>query len=151
MWPSVVSNTELWLKEWVETDGHVTVTATIERPDGSQQDLWYRVPTDLKPAITRHADPFVAGILFDVMHTGGRLLVHGDVSPSLLRNIEELQGAWGMWRPELYRRVEIVADRVCEATPAETTATVSTFSGGVDSCFTAWRHHAKLAGHCTDD
>jgi hypothetical protein len=143
---SVAPNTELWLKDWVETEGQIMVAATMERPDGSRCDLWYRVPADLKPALTRHADPFVAGILFGVMHTGGRLLVHGDVSPSLLRNMEELQGAWVMWRPELYRKVEIVADRECEAAPAETTAAVSTFSGGVDSCFTAWRHRAKLAG-----
>jgi len=141
-----VPQTELWLKEWVEVDGQITVAAAMERPDGSRCDLWYRVPAEVKPALTRHADPFVAGILFDVMHTGGRLLVHGDVSPSLLRNIEELQGAWAKWRPELYRNVEVVADRECEATPAETTAAVSTFSGGVDSCFTAWRHHAQLAG-----
>ena len=134
------------MKEWVESEGRLTVSAAIERPDGSRRDLWYRVPADLKPAITHRADPFVAGVLFDVMHDGGRLIVHGDVSPSLLRNIEELQSAWNKWRPELYRKVEIVADCACEAPPAETTAAVSTFSCGVDSCFTAWRHHAKLAG-----
>jgi hypothetical protein len=135
------------LKEWVEAEGHITVAATMARPDGSECELWYRVPADLKPALTHHADPFVVGVLFDVMHTGGRLLVHGDVSPSLLCNLEELNGAWNKWRPELYQKVEIVADRECEAAPAETTAAVSTFSGGVDSCFTAWRHHAQLAGH----
>lgn len=134
------------MKEWVESEGRLTVSAAIERPDGSQRDLWYRVPADLKPAITHRADPFVVGVLFDVMHDGGRLIVHGDVSPSLLRNIEEFQSAWNKWRPELYRKVEIVADRACEAPPAETTAAVSTFSCGVDSCFTAWRHHAQLAG-----
>lgn len=140
-------NTELRLKDWVESEEQITVTAEIERPDGSKQDLWYRVPAEVKPALTRHADPFVAGVLFDVMHTGGRLNVHGDVSPSLLRNMDELVGAWNKWRPELYQQVEIVAERECEAEPAETTAAVSTFSGGLDSCFTAWRHHAKLAGH----
>ena len=140
-------NTELWLKDWVETDGQVTVAATIEQADGVRRDLWYRVSADLKPALTRHADPFVAGVLFDVMHTDGRLTVHGDVSPSLLRNLEEFQGAWNKWRPEVYHKVEIVADREREAVPADTTAAISTFSGGVDSCFTAWRHHAKLAGH----
>ena len=142
-----MSNTVLWLKDWLETDGQITVAAAIEQADGARRDVWYRVPAKLKPALTRHADPFVAGVLFDVMHIGGRLTVHGDVSPSLLRNIEEFQGAWNKWRPELYHKVEIVADHEREAMPAQTTAAVSTFSGGVDSCFTAWRHHAKLAGH----
>ncbi len=141
-----LATTELWLKDWTESDGLIEVAATIERPDGSRYDLWYRVPTEFKPALTRHADPFVVGALFDTMHTGGRLLVHGDVSPSLLRNLEEFQGAWTKWRPELYHRIDIAADRECEATPAEADTAICSFSCGVDSCFTAWRHHSKQAG-----
>ncbi len=140
------AKTEIWLQDWVERDDQVTIGAAIERSGLPQRHLWYRVPTALRSSVTHSADPFVAGVLFDTMLVGGRLVVHGDVSPSLLRNLEELQLAWEKWRPETYRRVEIVADKQVEAQAADTTAAVMPFSGGVDSCFTAWRHSANIAG-----
>ncbi len=142
-----MSNIEVWPQEWTESEGQITVSAAIERSGEPRRSLWYRVPADQRSALTRSAAPFLAGVLFEAMHAGGRLTIHGDVSPSLLRNIEEFQSAWVMWRPELYRRVEIAADRVCETAPAESPGAVMTFSGGVDSCFTAWRHRMGRAGH----
>jgi hypothetical protein len=140
-----MSNTDLWPQEWVESDGRITVGAVIEQPEG-RQSLWYRVPADLRPAITRSADPFMAAAVFVAMHNGGRLTVHGDLSPSLLRNLEEFQSAWVAWRPEVYHRFEVVAERECEAAPAQTAAAVMPFSSGVDSCFTAWRHRTGRVG-----
>jgi hypothetical protein len=134
---------DLWLQEWVEKDGQITVGAVIEQPEG-RLSLWYRVPAELRPAITRSADPFLAATIFIAMHHGGRLTVHGDLSPSLMRNLEEFQGAWTAWRPKEYHPFEIVGERECEPGPAQTTAAVMPFSGGVDSCFTAWRHRAGL-------
>ncbi|MHC4518152.1 MAG: hypothetical protein ACYTAS_06160 [Planctomycetota bacterium] len=141
-----MADTELWLEEWLEGNGQITVAAAIEQPGEPRRRLWYRVPTQWRDALTHSADPFVAGVLFDAMHVKGKLIIHGDVSPSLLHNIDEFQRAWNKWRPELYKPAEIVPDRLCEASPPETSAAVMTFSGGVDSCFTAWRHHARLAG-----
>ncbi len=108
-----MSNMDLWLQEWVENDGRITVGAVIEQPQG-RQSLWYRVPAELRPAITRSADPFFAAVIFLAMHNGGRLTVHGDLSPSLLRNLEEFQSAWAAWRPKEYHRFEVVAERECE-------------------------------------
>lgn len=36
------------------------------------------------------------------MQVGGKLAVHGEVSPSLLGNIEEAEAAWLLWRPGSY-------------------------------------------------
>ena len=141
-----MTSTEIWLQEWHESDEQVTVSAAIEQTGEPRRQLWYRVPIKWKSALTGRADPFIAGVLFDAMHVGGKLIVHGDVSPSLLHNIDEFQRAWNKWRPELYQLTEIVPDQISEAPEPETSAAVMTFSGGVDSCFTAWRHHAKLAG-----
>ena len=67
--------------------------------------------------------------------------VHGQVSPSLLRNLEQYLSAWSAWKPERYGVVEIVAEteREREAPPAPAQA-ICGFSGGVDSSFTAFRH-----------
>jgi hypothetical protein len=59
-----------------------------------------------------------------------------------------VQSFWNLWRPGLYKRVEIVPERVVdlERTKPKRRA-VAAFSGGVDSTFTALRHRRKLAGN----
>ncbi|HPK07384.1 MAG TPA: hypothetical protein PK773_06230, partial [Aminivibrio sp.] len=81
------------------------------------------------------------------MQAARPVLIRGVVSPSLLRNLEEFMAVWQAWRPDRYRQVEIIPDREEEAveTP-ENGEAVMPFSGGVDSCFTAWRHRKALAG-----
>jgi len=109
--------------------------------------LWYRIPAEYKDGLTDRADPFVIGFLFPAMQTGRPVLVRGTVSPSLLRNLEEFMAVWQAWRPDRYRQVEIIPDQEEEAVegPGNGEA-VMPFSGGVDSCFTAWRHRKALAG-----
>jgi len=74
------------------------------------------------------------------MKTGEDVLVHGRVSPSLLENLEVLQQAWSTWRPKRYRRVEVRATTESEPDLPDRDGAISGFSGGVDSCFTAFRH-----------
>jgi len=64
----------------------------------------------------------------------------------LLRNMQEYQSVWACWKPERYIQIDVQADVEREHTPAEPAAAVMTFSGGVDSCFTAWHHRRGLAG-----
>lgn len=113
----------------------------------SSLNLWYRIPAEFSDWVTDRADPFVLGFLFPVMQTGRPVFVRGAVTPSLLRNLDEFMAVWQAWRPDRYRRVEFIPDREEEAaeTPGNGKA-VMPFSGGVDSCFTAWRHRNALAG-----
>jgi hypothetical protein len=141
-----MAHVDVWPEPWVESDGQVTVGAVIEPSDGCRQRLWYRVPAQVREALTTRADPFVAGVLFLAMREGGRLTVHGEVSPALLRGLDEFQSAWVAWNPDIYHRVDIAGDREVEARPTDTAATVMMFSGGLDSCFTAWRHRRGQAG-----
>jgi len=109
--------------------------------------LWYRIPAEFKDWVTDRADPFVLGFLFPAMQTGRPVLVRGTVSPSLLRNLEEFMAVWQAWRPDRYRQVEIIPDQEEEAAEKRGRRdAVMPFSGGVDSCFTAWRHRKALAG-----
>jgi hypothetical protein len=136
----------LWPEEFVQENGKLTLGAILERPDGSRRRLWYRLPAAYREGVTKSCDPFVLGILFTVMKSPADLHVHGEVSPSLLRNLVEFQDAWAAWKPAKYRRIEITADHEREQPRVKTDETIMGFSGGGDSSYTAWRHHTGRAG-----
>jgi len=136
----------LWPEEIVSSGDSITVGAIIENPGGKHQHLWYRLPAAYREAVTKSCDPFVLGMLFSFMKTSADVLVHGQVSPSLLRNLVEFQDTWARWDPAKYRRIEISADVEREDTRAETNEAIMGFSGGADSAYTAWRHRTGQAG-----
>lgn len=138
--------THLWLDNITESNGSITINVVLENTQHARTTLWYRVPVEHKTAITPSSDPFVVGALFLAMRQATDLVVHGQVSPSLLRNLEEFQAAWVSWKPERYTKINILADTEQESSPAPANEAVVAFSGGVDSCFTAWRHSQGLCG-----
>jgi hypothetical protein len=135
-----MKDAHLWLEPTREEDGQIIVSATLEKANGARNILWYRLPAEHRGLLTTGCELFVVGILFRAMHEKKLLRVHGQVSPSLLRNLEDFQEAWASWRPDKYSRVEILADKEVEShRPTDRQALVA-FSGGVDSAFTAYRH-----------
>jgi hypothetical protein len=73
-------------------------------------------------------------------HSCWDLRVHGAASPSLLRNLEDFQRAWASWKPDYYRLISVSADLEQEPAVQPRSEAICCFSGGVDSCFTAYRH-----------
>ncbi|MCG8365248.1 MAG: hypothetical protein MJA27_18200 [Pseudanabaenales cyanobacterium] len=137
----------LWREEAVKVGGTVTTNLTIEGYDQSRTNLWYRVPAEYAAQITSSMDPFVIATLFLAMKRGANLHVNGEVSPSLLHNLEEFQAIWSCWKPEVYKKIKITAELEREQPKAEDSAgDIVAFSGGVDSCFTAFRHTAQKCG-----
>ena len=111
--------------------------ARIIWPDGREDTLWFEVAPDTP--VTSLADPFLVGMLFEVMAAGMPVRVEGPVSAGLLWRLQEFMAVWAHFMPGRYQQVEIDAASVVPD-PAPAAASVSTFSGGADSCFTAWRH-----------
>jgi hypothetical protein len=136
----------LWIEDIIEKDGSAMIGVTIEKPNQERDALWYKVPCEYRHILTKSCDPFVVGTIFIAMRESMDLIVHGEVSPSLLRNIDEFQEAWMCWLPARYAKIEIVADTEKEQAKADSDAAIVTFSGGVDSCFTAWRHKKGTCG-----
>jgi hypothetical protein len=132
-----------------QVDDQVRVSADYTPPSGSPKRLWFSFPSRYRPWLTENADPFVVGFLFEMMRFGGNVHVRGSVSPSLLRNLEEFAVVWRMWAPDLYRPMTITAD--VEQEPPQTGAgrTIMAFSGGLDSCCSAWNHHTRAMGRRT--
>ena len=141
-----VRQAQVWPQSPVRQNGVLELSARIEMPEQDPEVLWFRVPEEHIGRVTESADPFLLGILFLAMRRKADLYVHGVVSPYLLRNLEEFQGAWNCWWPNRYRRIEIQAACEREEEIPPTDRTLMTFSGGLDSCFTAWRHRRGTSG-----
>lgn len=139
--------THLWPEETIEENDSTTVSITIENHDRSRTRLWYRVPSQYTSLLSSSCDPFVVATLMLAMSQSADVIVHGEASPSLLQNLEEFQAAWVCWCPQKYRKIEITAEVEREqliTVPEE--KAIAAFSGGVDSCFTVFRHKTGRAG-----
>ena len=131
---------DVWPEPLKHRDGLIEASVRIETAGRASETLWYRLPAAHETSIPESLDPFVIGILFCAMSRGMDLHVHGAASPSLLRNLDEFQAAWNGWLPARYHRIQIHPDTEREDEPVPTNEVAMTFSGGLDSCFTAWRH-----------
>lgn len=136
----------LWIDHRDQSEGMIVSTATLEI--GKERfRIWYNVPVQYRALLTKGCDHFVVGSIFTVMRKSLDLRVHGQVSPSLLCNLEEFQAAWACWRPRKYRKVEITGDIEREQRRIhQESKAVSAFSGGVDSSFTAFRYRKTQSG-----
>ncbi|MEO6073036.1 MAG: hypothetical protein ABIP67_07220 [Burkholderiales bacterium] len=137
---------DLRIDEPIEKEGQVVWTSVIEMPQGEREPLWFRLPVGQPGFTITNHDPFVLATLFYAMRKGLPMHVHGCVSPSLLRNLEEFQWVWATCKPDLYHKVEITADREEEAaTAVGPERTICAFSGGLDSAFAIYRHKTEQA------
>lgn len=84
-------------------------------------------------------------VLFGAMRWGRDIVAQGPLSDSLLRNLEEFQQVWCAWQPQIYRPVGISGAGYGRRVSG-TDCAVAAFSGGVDACFTAYRHLKKRPG-----
>jgi hypothetical protein len=146
-----MSQINLWPEQPTIQADQIETSFVLEDSSGERQRCWYRLPAGCHGAITESCDPFVLASLFTAMHTPADLRVHGAVSPSLLRNLEEYQAIWHAWLPGHYQPVDIQAETEQEAGRAAGSVAIMTFSGGLDSSFTAWRHRTRQAGRQKED
>lgn len=130
----------IWPEAPVLRDGSLIVSAAIEVPGQDRKVLWYKIPESHRSCLSAASDHFALGTVFLMMKTGADVRIHGQVSPSLLRNLNEFQAAWVSMYSGL-SNVDIIADHEQEdELPTHTDRAIMAFSGGVDSCFTAFRN-----------
>ena len=144
-----LETTKLILGPRRHEEGQIVLSAQASDPAGGVHTLWFRVPETTEAWLTGQADPFLIGFLFPFMHWGRPVRVCGTVSPSLLANLELFTQVWHMWRPDLYQSLTFIADEEKEPEPASGEEAIACFSGGVDSCYTFWRHHQGQVGRRT--
>ena len=136
------STMHLWPEE-PQMDGtdRIKFGATLELGSTFRKQLWYSVDLEASKFVTQSCDPFVLGAFFIAAANGADLLVHGQVSPSLLRNLIDFQNAWKSWWQHGFSARSIDADKEAEDLPAAgAPRAICAYSGGVDSNFTIYRH-----------
>jgi hypothetical protein len=125
----------------------VRLAASLLETDGSQQQLWWELPDSVANVVTTWADPWVVAFLFPIMQRRRGVHINGPVTPSLLAQLDRFMHVWAMWRPDKYQPAELIADEIIEQPPATNPGVaVASFSCGLDSCFTVYRHTRGLAG-----
>jgi hypothetical protein len=129
-------------------DGDVIYrTAQLSRDSSlTTTKLIYRMVGKDMPEQPRAMDGFAFAVILNAMKQGKPLHIHGAMSRVAMYNLEELQQAWSVWRPELYHHIDITADSIIDRAPPATNKAMLAFSGGLDSTFSALRHRLKLAG-----
>jgi hypothetical protein len=142
-----MSKIHIWQEAITEAEGAITIGVTIEDPQQNRTLFWYSLPSKYKELVTNSCDPFVVATILMAMNQSSNLIVHGEVSSSLLRNLTEFQAAWNAWLPNQYSLINIVADVEKEQISNQTSdKAIAAFSGGVDSCFTMFRHRTASCG-----
>lgn len=130
--------------ELTRRDGRIRVESRIETRHPKLRGLerlWFEVDEASGLAVSDRADPFLVGMIPIAMASRADLEVRGPVSPRLAWGIGQLQQIHFAWWPRHVRVVDVDCDRLEEAPPEQRGSGVATsFSGGVDSLYTTWRH-----------
>jgi hypothetical protein len=107
----------------------------------STRRLWFRFPRANASMLSTRADPFVLATLVYAMGRLDRLHVHGTVSDGLFANLADFQDAFASFQRQSPAPIEFSADEIAPAPRRGSDAGgITAFSGGVDSCFSAFRH-----------
>jgi hypothetical protein len=125
-------------------NGEVVVSArvTFDRPLLNKPErVWFAFPKKFAPFVTRRSDAFAAGLIVLAMHSGEEMIVEGELSPRLVRGLYEYQRVFQFWYPHLLSLVKLKTEILSELAPEQAgKATMTLFSGGVDSTFTLLKH-----------
>ncbi len=109
------------------------------------KDVYYEFDRVMPWVDDMPLDGHVLGVLLHAAAAGRTLHVHGGVTRGMLRHMDELLMVWSRWKPDSYKHIDIIAERVIDGGGmAASGKAIAAFSGGVDATFTALRHTALL-------
>lgn len=130
------------------TEHGLELKARLESPLGEKVFTTIIGGVEDESRVTTRMDPWLRLLVFDMMEVGGDWEIRGTVSKSCLRNMERFIEYWHQLLPAMCPLVKLAPKEVYDDS-AETTdnGAIVPFSGGVDACYTAYRHTHHLAGH----
>jgi len=114
-----------------------TRTCQVALPDS----LWFSFPRNFCTHVTGDVNGFAVALLPLAMTLGEDLYMEGVLSPRLLRGMEEYQRIQCAWKPSPFVPVSL-EPQILQPTAADSTGAGvgCSFSGGVDSAYSLWRH-----------
>lgn len=117
--------------------------------DARPVDLWWQFSGDRVPQAPNTGNHALTALLPWAMHHGVNLHIRASVDQTLLENAEESIDAWSLWRPDLYRRIQVTADQSCSSLAQAPSSAALMYSGGVDANYSLLAHQLKLLGQRT--
>ena len=130
-----------------EEGGEIFVSAKIETQDPKIQlpeKIWFNFPRSCKEYITDRADAFVVAMLPVAMSLNEDIEVQGRVSPRLAYGIEEYQHIQNGWWPKKFKIINVNYNELKNTSEIENKGAVGcSFSGGIDSFYSLWKHMPK--------
>src|SRR5512133_286047 len=131
--------------ELLNNGGHTLLFSKIEIehfPISFPEFLWFRIPDQYSSFLSLQSDAFLITCILAAMFFKEDIEVRGPVSPRLAYHLEEYQQLLNFRSPSEVTPINI---RYSELKPlqANPVAVGTTFSGGVDSLFTLWKHLPK--------
>jgi hypothetical protein len=128
----------------IKDGDEVCVSAKVEVNSAKSKlpdELWFRFPISCHDHVSDDLNGFAVALLPLAMTLGEDLYLEGAISPRLLKGMEEYQRIQCAWNPTAFKPVSISQDRlqVARTGPLESGVGCS-FSAGVDSFHTLWRH-----------
>ncbi len=123
------------------------VRTSVQLPDGSTRDLWYRLPRPFRVSRQQCIDAFFVVSRLVAMKQGAKLVMPGPVAGKLLDNAELFQDIYMEWFPKWANPMPMEFERAPEIPPTnKRRAAASTFTAGVDSYYTVLENHDYLQG-----
>lgn len=112
--------------------------------------IWFEVPESHAGFLSLSGNPWLACLLPLAVTTGERLQLSAPLDKSLYQGAMELMRIWEGWYPQLHA-IPIEAD-VLDPAPSTSSLkrTMTFFSGGIDSFFTALRYEAESGSRIDD-
>lgn len=131
------------------TDGGVELAACLRigiRRWRQYLRVWGKEPL-FPEQLDNTGDVWAVLFLHKMMEYGGHYRVHGSLSSSLLTGLDRYVTAWCNLQAATYHPVILESDTVeDDSHRVLLPGCLSCFSGGLDACFTAFRHAKGLAG-----
>lgn len=126
----------------------IILSATLKHGMRSwTQHLWVHGTAYAPDDLDNSADVWAVLFLFKMMELGGEFSIDAPMSASLHANVDRYARSWLLLAPETCRSIKLTPLEIADdsAEPCKRKA-LACFSGGLDACFTAYRHAHGLAG-----
>jgi hypothetical protein len=124
------------------TGNEVDWCGEMNWPGGKARSIYFRFTCPDAQAFVPRVRPFLLAFLVPAMRVGQPIQLEQPLDQTTLHNLMEWQAAMACWFPDKLKVVPIRGP--IESEPAKPAANkrqaLTAFSGGVDSCFTAYRH-----------
>ena len=107
-------------------------------------NVYFKFPKKFENDLTDRADPFVYALIFLMMQEGGTFEIECNVSKSVIDNMIMFARIWHLWRPDNYKKIEIVAQQIKDDYRPENKKMITAFSGGLDAAYTTYKYKKDL-------